>query len=285
MTTAVHIWWIVLRIVAALNIAAWTVSAAALARRRDRFPAADHRRRRLLLWLSAGYVAGCAFRSFLPRIDLERICLAASPLSSMAVGRSVATVAELCFIAQCALLLHRAGSGADNRFAVAVSVVLLPLIVVAEGASWYAILSTNYLGHVVENSIWTFCAALLLVSFFLLWPHGSRSQRRFLAAMLVFTIGYIAFMTGVDVPMYWSRWRAELTAGAKYLPLFQGLLDASRSCIVSFDWKIWREEIPWMTLYFTVAVWVSIALPHAPAWIEGSPGRMPTNFGRSPARD
>ena len=283
MTTAVHIWWAVLRIVAALNIAAWTVSAAALARRRDRFPAAEYRQRRLLLWLSAGYTAVCAFRSFLPRIDLERICLSASPLSSMVVGRSAATVAELCFIAQCALLLHRAGSGADNRFAVAVSMALLPLIVVAEGASWYAILSTNYLGHVVENSIWTLCAMLLLVSFFLLWPHSTRPQRRFLAAIIIFTTGYIAFMTGIDVPMYWSRWRAELTAGAKYLPLLQGLRDASRPCTVSFDWKIWREEIPWMTLYFTAAVWVSIALPHAPAWLNGALGRTPAKAGRRAA--
>jgi hypothetical protein len=254
-----------------------------LARRHAHFSAAEYRRRRLLLWLSAGYVAGCAFRSFLPRIDLERICLVESWLSSMVVGRSVATVAELCFIAQCALLLHQAGSGRDNRFTVMVSLLLVPLIVVAEGASWYAILSTNYFGHVVENSIWTFSAVLLLASYFFLWPHSTRRQRHFLAAMMVFTIGYIVFMISVDVPMYWSRWSVELTAGVNYLSLIQGLLDVSRQCVVSFDWWIWREEIPWMTLYFTVAVWVSISLPHAPGWSNGSPGQMPTNFGRRPA--
>jgi hypothetical protein len=283
MTTAVHIWWTALRIAAALNIAAWTVSAAALTSRRDRFPAAEYRWRRLLLWLSAGYVAGCAFRSFLPRIDLERICLAATPLSSMTVGRSVATAAELCFIAQCALLLHRAGRGADSKFAVAVSLLLFPLIVIAEGASWYAILSTNYLGHVAENSLWTFCAVLLLASFFSLWPHSSRPQRRFLAAMIIFTIGYVAFMAGIDLPMYWSRWTTELTAGVKYLSLTQGLRDASRQCIVSFDWEVWHEEIPWMTLYFTAAVWVSIALPHAPAWLNGALGQTPAKAGRRAA--
>ena len=57
-------------------------------------------------------------------------------LSSMVVGRSVATVAELCFMGQCAVLLHRAGSDTGNRFAVTVSLLLVPLIVVAEGASW-----------------------------------------------------------------------------------------------------------------------------------------------------
>jgi len=272
MTTAVHIWWIFLCIVAVLNITAWSLSAAALRRRGNLASTTDYWRRRLLLWLSAGYVAGCAFRSFLPRIDLERICLLDSVLSSMVVGRSVATVAELCFMAQCALLLHQAGSGTGSGFTVAVSLLLVPLIVVAEAASWYAILSTNYFGHVLENSIWTFCALLLLASFVLLWPRSGRRQRRFLAAMMIFAVGYILFMTSVDVPMYWTRWQAELSAGTKYLPLIQGILDASQRCVVSFDWEIWREEIPWMTLYFTVAVWVSIALPHAPAWATAYPG-------------
>src|SRR5262245_39043185 len=51
----------------------------------------------LMLLLSAGYVFGCAFRSFLPRADVQRICLFDTWLSSITVGRSVATVAEVCF--------------------------------------------------------------------------------------------------------------------------------------------------------------------------------------------
>ncbi len=282
MITIVHIWWLILCVVAVLNVAAWAVSAAALARR-DHGSVAEYKRRCWLLWLSAGYVAGCAFRSFLPRIDLERICLWESWLSRMVVGRSVATVAELCFMAQCALLLHEAGSATGQRFTVKASLLLVPLIVIAEVASWYAIVSTNYFGHVVENSIWTLCAVLLLASFCFLWPHSTRPQRRFLAAMMAFAGTYIVFMTTVDVPMYWSRWNAELTAGVQYLSLPQGLMDASRQCVVSFDWTIWREEIPWMTLYFTVAVWVSILLPHAPSWNDASRGSMPAEMGRSAA--
>lgn len=270
MTTAVHTWWVGLAIVAIVNMAAWTFSAVILRRRRQRFSASEYQHRRWLLWLSAAYVAGCAFRSFLPRIDLERICLLQSWLSSMVVGRSVATVAELCFMAQCALLLHLAGRGTDSLFTLTVSWLLVPLIVVAECASWYAILSTNYLGHFVENTLWTVCALLLLASFFVLWPHSTQRQRHFLLAMMVFAMGYIVFMTTVDLPMYWSRWNAGLATGVRYLSLLQGLVDASRTCVVSFDWRVWREEIPWMTLYFTVAVWVSIALPHAPTWTNNA---------------
>jgi len=269
---AVQTWWFVLSIVAVLNIAAWIVSAVALARRHgDFFSVARHQR--WMLWLSGVYVAGCAFRSILPRIDLERICLVQSELSNIMVGRSVATVAEMCFVAQGALLLHQAGSSIGNRFVKMVSLLLIPVIVVAECASWYAILSKNYFGHVLENSIWTFSAILLLASFIILWPHSNRTQRRFLTAIIIFTICYIAFMTNVDVPMYWSRWNTSLANRMEYLSLTQGILDASRPCVVSFNWDIWRMEIPWMTLYFTAAVWLSISLAHVPGWINVSANR------------
>ena len=46
-----------------------------------------------MLLLSAAYVFGCAFRSVLPRADVQRICLFDAWLSSVFVGRTVATVA------------------------------------------------------------------------------------------------------------------------------------------------------------------------------------------------
>lgn len=277
MNINVELWWISLCIAALLNITAWFVSTGILARSHEHFfTAARHRQRRWMMWLSAIYVAGCAFRSFLPRIDLERVCLVQSVFSNMLVGRSVATMAELCFIAQCALLLHQAGYSQSNRFVVTTSLLLIPIIVTAEFASWYAILSTNYLGHVVENSIWTFSAVLLLVSLFLLRPHSNRAQRHFLTAMMIFAVGYIVFMVNVDVPMYWTRWRADQIAGANYLSLSKGVMDASLACVVNFNQVVWRMEIPWMTLYFTVAVWVSISLAHVPGWINGSGKKYPT---------
>jgi hypothetical protein len=70
----------------------------------------------LMLFLSAAYVFGCAFRSVLPRADIQRICLFDTWLSSVTVGRSVATVAEICFVAQWAIILHQLGTmtGADT---------------------------------------------------------------------------------------------------------------------------------------------------------------------------
>src|SRR6516164_7211573 len=111
--------------------------------------------------LCAAYVFGCAFRAALPRADVQRICLFDTWLSTVVVGRSVATVAEICFALQWAIVLRQLGemAGADTTLNAAWLVV--PLILVAECFSWYAVLTTNYLGNAIENSIWA--VAFLIV--------------------------------------------------------------------------------------------------------------------------
>src|SRR5271157_631744 len=106
MTNGVLNWWVFLCAVAALNVIAWSLSAAALGKRQAALPAEVYAARRLQLLLSAGYVFGCAFRSVLPVFDVPRVCLFDSWLCSVVVGRSIATLAELCFVTQLALLLR-----------------------------------------------------------------------------------------------------------------------------------------------------------------------------------
>jgi hypothetical protein len=146
--------------------------------------------------------------------------------------------------------------------------VIIPLIVIAEGFSWYAILTTNYLGSVIEESLWTVAGILLLISFFALWPNVNNSKRYFLLGMILYGIGFVAFMVNIDVPMYWARWRVESLNGAKYLSLFAGLEDTLSNCKVNYQMSKWRQEIPWMTLYFSVTVWVSMAFAYAPSFKE-----------------
>ena len=69
--------------------------------------------------------------------------------------------------------------------------------------------------------------------------------------------------------MYVSRWLADEANGREYLSLGQGFLDVWSRRTVTFEWADWRTEVPWMTLYFSVGVWCSIALVHAP-WIHPS---------------
>jgi hypothetical protein len=258
------IWWSALCAAAIVNVAAWCWSAWALRYRRRRHPEEVLAVRRRLLLLSAVYVAGCAFRSVFPMVDAPRMCLHDTWISRIAVGRTVATVAELCFVAQWALLLREIGVAGESGFAARVSRTIMPMIVVAELASWLAVLTTNYLLHAIENSLWMLAAALAIVAMIRVWPRLDDQGRRFLAAAIACGLGYVAFMIVVDVPMYLSRWQADLAAGREYLLLAQGLDEVLRRCTVTRDWAAWRQDVPWLTLYFTVAVWISISFAHVP---------------------
>lgn len=264
--TDVQIWWALLSLVGVMNIVLWFFSASHFAKRRHLIDPVIHAWRPWVLRLSAIYVLVCAFRSFLPRIDLERVCLVDTWLSNMFIGRSLATVAELAFILQCAILLREAGLGTRLKPIVIIAWLLVPMIVVAESFSWYANLTTNYFGSVVEESLWAVAGALLVLSFMALWPRVGKRQRQFMSFMIVYGIGFVIFMLTVDVPMYWVRWQADMASNTVYLTLAQGLRDTLSTCRVDFAWAVWREEIPWMTLYFSVTVWVSMAFAHAPSY-------------------
>ena len=255
-----HEWWALLRGVALLNMLAWAGVAVWLWRERERVPPETWQHWRWQLLLSAGYVAGCAWRSMMPVYDVPRLVLVDSFWSSVIVGRSVATLAELCFAAQWALLLRALSRMAACSTALTVSRLLLPLIAVAELFSWYSVLTTSNAGHVVEETLWGLCALLLVLACATLWPRIDRGQRPLLGAAGAAALAYAAYMFGVDVPMYWSRWVADDLAGRGTLGLIDGAVDAATRWVVSHHWDHWRGEALWMTSYFSVAVWLSIAL-------------------------
>jgi hypothetical protein len=263
-SSGVAAWWTVLCAVAVVNVCAWHRTAFSVARQSANTDTSAFRLQRWQLLLSAIFVFGCGFRSLFPRADVQRIGLVDSWLSSVLVGRSVATAAELCFMAQWALLLHTAAQSIGSRFGVAVSYLLVPLIAVAEVCSWSAVLTTCYLGNVAEESLWALAASLLIIGCVVVWWRCRAARGRFLAAALVLGTLYVAFMCLVDIPMYVSRWQADEAGGRTYLALGQGLYDAWSRRVVTFSWAAWRTEIPWMTLYFSVCVWWSLALVHAP---------------------
>jgi hypothetical protein len=72
--------------------------------------------------------------------------------------------------------------------------------------------------------------------------------------------GYVGFMSAIDVPMYFVRWQVELADGQQFLGFFSGLHDVATRWVVTHDIAQWRDEIPWMSLYFSVAVWTSLML-------------------------
>ena len=252
-------WWSLLTLVSAINIAAWFSLYHYLQKPRTGGLGSTAGNEVMLL-LCAAYVFGCAFRSFLPRADVQRICLFDTWLSSVVVGRSVATVAEICFAAQWAIILHQLGAmtGADTTLNAAW--VIVPLILIAECFSWYAVLTTHYLGNAIENSIWAVGFFVVAIGLCRLLPEFDGPVRVVLAIAIMGIAGYLAFLMTVDVPMYLSRWRAEVGDGSKLLGPLEGFRDVSTRWVVTHDLAEWKDEIAWMSLYFSAAVWASLAL-------------------------
>ena len=264
MTTSVWTWWTLLCAVSLINVMAWTASATHHWRRSLSFDPASWTAIRVQIILSAGYVFGCAYRSVLPVFDIQRLCLIDSWLSSVIVGRSVATIAELCFVAQWAMLSRGIARTTENRVGIMVSHAVVPMILVAELFSWYAVLTTSNLGHVIEESLWGLCALMLAASYLHALPRSHREHRTILATFSAIGAIYALYMFLVDVPMYWSRWLLDHEHGRPFLSVTQGLLDVSSRWVVSHRWTDWESEVIWMSAYFSVAVWMSIGLIHVP---------------------
>jgi hypothetical protein len=259
----VKTWWYFLCALAAFNVIAWSISAAVLKRRQNPVSAEAWSARRLQLLLSALYVFGCAFRSVFPVFDVPRLAVVDSWLSSALIGRSVATVAELAFAAQWVLIMRETARATGSSFVFGVSRTVLPLIVLAEGFSWYSVLSTSNLGHVIEESLWGISAALVVVGMVVFRPRCTPVRRAVVAAWCLAGSSYVAYLFFFDVPMYWSRWLADEASGAQYLSIFQGVFDAATRRVVTHAWSDWSSEVLWMSLYFSTGVWASISLIYA----------------------
>jgi hypothetical protein len=254
-------WWSLLTLVSGVNIAVWFL----LYHRLREQPAGSLGGTsgsgiEVMLLLCAAYVFGCAFRSLLPRADVQRICLFDTWWSSIVVGRSVATVAEVAFAAQWAIILHQLGTMTGADTALNAAWVIVPLILIAEGFSWYAVLTKNYLGNAIENSIWAVAFFIVGIGLCRLLPEFDGAARLVLVTAIAGIVAYLAFLMTIDVPMYLGRWRTEVTDSSKLLTPLEGLRDVSTRWVVTHDLAEWKDEIAWMSLYFSAAVWASLAL-------------------------
>ena len=235
-------WWALLTLVSGVNIAVWFALYGQL-REQPTGSLGSTSGIGFMLLLCAAYVFGCAFRSFLPRADVQRICLFDTWLSSVVVGRSVATVAEISFAAQWAIMLHQLGTmtGADTTLNAAWLIV--PLIFIAQCFSWHAVLTTHYLGNAIENSIWAVAFFVVGMGLCRLLPEFDGPVRVVLAIAITGIAGYLAFLITIDVPMYLSRWRAGVAEGSRRLGPLEGLRDVSTRWVVTHDLAHWKGEI------------------------------------------
>ena len=254
------VWWAILTAASAANIVFWIVVARNFARQAPSMEPSVRRTRKWQLALSAIFVLGCAFRSLLPRAEGQRIVLYDSWISAVVISRAVATVAELSLVAQWTIFLREYARGVNARLAMALSMLFIPLIMNAEIFSWYTTLTTNFIGSCVEESTWAVTAFLMVVSFSTLWSRYQGGRRRIIGVCIASLTVYFIFMCSVDVPMYRARYRADQARGKQYLSVADGWRDAGTRRVLTRAWADWRDEMPWMSLYFTAGVWISISM-------------------------
>jgi hypothetical protein len=256
-------WWALLACMAVFNIVLWVWTWSIV-------PANDPYQR-LQLGLSGIYVVVCAYRSVLPRIDLERYCLFDSQLSSIFWGRAAATIAEIAFAGQIALLLHKLANTVHHNhhpWAQLLSLLIVPVITTAQVFCWFGVLTLNHVYHAIEESIWaiTSAAVACALSSFCTTHYSETNEKLFRTASMgrIGCLLYFAFMVTVDVPMYIEKWRHDKKTGStrKLMSVRAGSKDAWDRRFVTWDWKIWKPEVAWLTGYFTSAVWLSLALVH-----------------------
>jgi hypothetical protein len=173
-------------------------------------------------------------------------------------------VAELALVGQWTIFLGRWTREVGSRVGYAISRLLLPLIAFAEICSWYTTLTTNFRGSVIEESTWAITSTLMTITLIFLWAQRREVRRLFIAAAIILNAAYIMFMWSVDVPMYVSRVRADQSSGKTFLTVREGFADAATRRVVTRRWDDWCDEMPWMTLYFSAGVWISISLIRAP---------------------
>jgi len=206
MEKEVFIWWTMMSAITILNITVLIYSAILIRRSKSALSVQRHLLSSRLLILSAIYVAGCGFRAVLPRIDADRIVLIDHWLSNILLGRSVATLAEIAFAAQWALLFYVIGKYKTDKTIVYISYSLVPIIIIAEIFSWRSTLTTINFGHIIEESLWAFSAVLIMFCFIRLYLHTSATIKKLYAAAIICAVVYVCFMILVDIQMYYQRW-------------------------------------------------------------------------------
>ena len=249
-------WWQVLCALSALNVGLWLTV--------WHFAPVSGAHGGLQLALSGVYVLVCAYRSVFPRVDLERLVVVDTHLSSIFLGRAAATVAEICFALQLGLLVHLLGAHAGMPRVQEAAWAIPVSMVVAQIFCWHSVLTLNHITQAVESMLWaagfTWMAALLVLI--------ALDSSGWLTSLAIFGVvcsaAFVAYVLGVDAPMYWRRYRSGRARGQTYMRLDQGARDAWHRRVHSGNWAAWKADALWLTPYFSFGVWVSIAMVCVP---------------------
>jgi hypothetical protein len=209
------------------------------------------------------YVFVAAIRAFFPVIHIERICFIKNIISSPFVDRSIATIAEICFILLITSILKNIiNNTTKSQNQILILTLLNYSIICAQIFCWLGSLTQNYFFNVMEESTWTICFIIILIILFKLYifaSNNSNAQNNFLKKTLpliiIPLILYLLFMIINDVPLYFKRWKNNKN---KYINIINGINKMLKCRKIDKSYKTWKDDYLWIFGYFSFAVWLSI---------------------------
>lgn len=135
---------------------------------------------------------------------------------------------------------------------------------VAQAFCWHSVLTLNHITQAVESMLWaagfSWMAALLAII--------ALDSSGWVNSLAIFgilcSLAFVAYVLGVDAPMYWRRYRHGRASGQAYMRLNQGARDAWDRRVCCGSWALWKADALWLTPYFSFGVWISIAMVCVP---------------------
>lgn len=230
----------------------------------------------LILILVFIFVIVCAIRSIWPRTDSYKLCYYNNFISLPTVGRTLATIAEMSFVTLVVLITNiilNDSSDGGKTFTILkkYNYLLIPMIFSAQIFCWIGVTTIRPIFNAIEESLWAILGTSKLIIFSYLYYNlinrtnlsPKLNHIKFICPIIIiFSLCYVLFMVFHDVPMYIKRHKDKKN---KPLTFIEGLKKLSKCDKVSKSYNDWKEEIPWLTLYFTFAVWATIIILY---WLD-----------------
>ena len=223
------------------------------------------------------YVLVCALRSIWPRVDGSGLCFYDNFISSPFFGRCCATVAEISFglflVNVTKIIFRYIGPFSVKNILSILNNSLVYIITIAQFFCWMGIISKDANYNAIEESLWTIFGSSKFIIYLILLLNINqlkqtkyvKSIKRILPYILIFSFSYIFFMVNIDVPMYLKRAKVNKKNNIKYNDFVDGVNTLTKCQKITKSYQDWKEDIPWLSLYFSLSVWASIIILK---WIE-----------------
>mmetsp|Transcript_37404 Transcript_37404/g.89635 ORF Transcript_37404/g.89635 Transcript_37404/m.89635 type:complete len:342 (+) Transcript_37404:46-1071(+) len=275
-------WYTTLSLIATFNLGVYAVLSC-----RYRFSADPQTRayQKFMLQTAMIYVMVGAYRSFLPAQYPNRYVWFDTPFSSLLLVRTMAAIAEMSFISQVAKGLSVIGrqvyvgdGGCSSHcFIQLVAGAMVVIIFIAQCCSFGGLISESNLWFAWEETCWGLAFLIGLpffcVLFFRVWQLRrerclgctcSCNALVYAAGLSAFSLVYVPYIFFSDVPVYYQRYKSQLSEGFEPFGFWEGLWDAANTRRHSHALDVWRYPRVWQTAYFSAGVWLSLLLALAP---------------------